>query len=315
MNPTKSMKLARLLPHPEQSRFFGWHSEADYQALLNDIEQNGLQHPPEVMPPKNAAGLPAGTIIKGHQRKEAMLELGYKDVTVIVRMDLIDADAATVTGLLIADNLARRQLHPLEKARAVVGLLEAEKKRAPGTIDPSHSTEARERVGAALGMSGRHLVRLCRILTLPDAIQRAVRDGHLPMLLAEKLTGMGREVQSEIAGTVARAKDASAIKAIVAAYVPPPQPQPRNATQVFELFIRAVGPLLPRLDGQSKNIYRRAVHDRISELHLLRTITEELIDSANKYDGVPAETLLAKMAADLGRSATTVGTGTPAGGA
>lgn len=84
--------------------------EAEIDALAADIEANGLRQPIEI--------LPDGTVLAGHQRLRAVRKLGWKEVNCVVRTDLAD-DPAGAELFFIMDNLNRRQLSPIMKARCV----------------------------------------------------------------------------------------------------------------------------------------------------------------------------------------------------
>ena len=125
-------------------------------ALKADI---GLRVPIEVLPPHNAAGLSHLTILSGHTRSEILVELDYVMFHVRVRHDLAKATRSEVDKYFLADNFARRQLDPLDRARAAVRLFELERdKRGRKTGDQQPvEGELRNRIGDVLGLSGRNL--------------------------------------------------------------------------------------------------------------------------------------------------------------
>ncbi len=65
-------------------------TEFDLNALIEDIRKNGLREKIQILP-KNKAGLPADTILDGHERSRALQKLGQTDTDVVVRYDLADA--------------------------------------------------------------------------------------------------------------------------------------------------------------------------------------------------------------------------------
>src|SRR4051812_48119907 len=71
-------KLADLIPFPSQATYFDDLSDEDLKRLADDIRRNGLREIIEVLP-ANAAGFPAGTIVRGHQRKRALVSLGISE--------------------------------------------------------------------------------------------------------------------------------------------------------------------------------------------------------------------------------------------
>src|SRR4051794_16886570 len=87
--------LAELLPYPEQQYYFGDIDPHRLQSLADDIRAQGLRCPIEVLP-RNRAGLPANTILCGHQRRRALQLNGESQTRVLVRYDFADADAPTI---------------------------------------------------------------------------------------------------------------------------------------------------------------------------------------------------------------------------
>jgi len=99
--------IADLKPHPKQAEFFNDLPDVELQNLMASIERNGLEQPIEI--------LPDATIIKGHQRLLACTQLGWTEVPVRIRDDLVGNDAE-VEYELISDNVDRRQLDPVDIA-------------------------------------------------------------------------------------------------------------------------------------------------------------------------------------------------------
>ena len=72
----ESLRLADLIPHPDQGDYFPSYGKPEREALKGDIRVNKLKHPIVVLPPGNRAGLPPHTILVGHTRRKTLLELG-----------------------------------------------------------------------------------------------------------------------------------------------------------------------------------------------------------------------------------------------
>jgi ParB-like chromosome segregation protein Spo0J len=177
--PLKRWNLRDLLSYPTQRTYFENLSDVDLARLADDIDRNGLRSAIEVLG-ENTAGLPRGTILSGHQRKRALLSLGKKNSTVIVRNDLRDATPAEIERLFLEANLNRRQMHPLDKARSVLRLFEIERARRRG--ESVITGEARDRVGKAIGVSGRTVSRYLGVLRTSAAVQAAFRSGQLSLV-------------------------------------------------------------------------------------------------------------------------------------
>jgi len=187
--------IRKLKPHPRQADTFPDLSEPDLAALAADMAANGLQHPVEI--------LPTGTILAGHQRVRAARTLGWKTIAVVVRHDLA-ADEAAATAYFLADNLNRRQLSPLGKARCLCSLIEAEARRRIDDMDWEDRDRAKAAVATRLGMSLRNLNRYLLVLKAPAAAQAAFERGHLSLTEAGRvaLLGTGATAVGDAIGAV-----------------------------------------------------------------------------------------------------------------
>ena len=161
----ETRQLGKLVNHPRQAELFPALNEHELQALADNIDRIGLQQPIEVLPPGNAAGLPAGTILRGHQRRRALQLLGYEEAEVLVLHDLAGADRNTVDLHFVEENLHRRQLTPLAKARAALAVFDLERGRSSDELSDGDAQDARDRVAKSLNLgSGRHLQRYLNLL-------------------------------------------------------------------------------------------------------------------------------------------------------
>ncbi|MCK4905995.1 MAG: ParB N-terminal domain-containing protein [Spirochaetes bacterium] len=89
-----------LKPHPENNSIFNQESEEDFERLKQDIKQYGI-HDPLIITPEM-------TIITGHRRCQAALELKLE--TVPIRYLQGNLDEEQVLRLMKKDNLLRRQI-------------------------------------------------------------------------------------------------------------------------------------------------------------------------------------------------------------
>src|SRR5262249_89621 len=144
-------KLSRLKDHPQQATMFGHLSDEELQALADDMREIGQQDPIEI--------LPCGTILTGHQRARAARLLGCTEVGVIVRGDLDMGGAAAQECHFINDNLIRRHLSPLARARSIRRLLEIEVGERPGGLDGSRKERLKEELARRLHLSLRSVNR------------------------------------------------------------------------------------------------------------------------------------------------------------
>jgi ParB-like chromosome segregation protein Spo0J len=202
---------------PAQEAMFDPLSDVDLAGLAQDIKSNGLKNPIEVLP-KNEAGFPPGTIVRGHQRLRALRLNGESDADVLVRYDLADASRDRVEQEFLEDNLYRRQLDPLAKARVALRLAEIERQVPPGEISGDQEGEVRNRVGKVIGMSGRNLDRYWSLLKAPAEVQAAFRAGKLRLDVAAKVGRLDRKILVGVCRRLAEGEDP---KAVVGRYVNP----------------------------------------------------------------------------------------------
>ncbi len=187
---TEPWPIAELKPHPKQAEMFLDLPEHELQRLAENIDKNGLENPPEI--------LPDGTLIKGHQRVRAAQSLGWTEIEVIVRHDLAEQGEAAVEEAFICDNLDRRQLQPIEIARCYRRLKVLERKSVWG-LSQKEKGDLRDQLAKRFGVSGRTLDRYVRVLDTPQAVQDAAARNELPMIMAEQVAGLDRADREAIA--------------------------------------------------------------------------------------------------------------------
>lgn len=210
-----SVRIGRLQPHPRQDELFPPLPPHEFDALVQDIGKRGLQQLPDVLP-ANAAGLPAWTIIAGHQRILAALALGWKEIKVRIRHDLADKSSDEIEEALIADNFFRRQLSRLQQARCMLRLYEIELGRAPGRLCDFEKLEARKRVARKYSCSEKTVSRKLDVLTTPFEIQTAFDTEQLKIDDAVKVAHLPADFQAEIA---AKIRDGAAPRKVVKEYI------------------------------------------------------------------------------------------------
>src|SRR6516225_8645018 len=126
----QSWRVDQLTPHPMQKRLYGEPPAAEVEDLADDLRRNGQLQPLEILRDGSSG---AGTIIAGHKRTAAAKLLGWETLLVWVRDDLAH-DPAAVERRLIEDNLNRRQLGRLAKARLYKRLRELERGGGDGRL-------------------------------------------------------------------------------------------------------------------------------------------------------------------------------------
>lgn len=189
--------LADLIPFPTQEQTFSACTAADDDNFREDIRSNGLRDLLHVIP-ENSAGLEPDTLLFGYRRCRALQEIGHTEYDVWVRYDLATASFAELEQLFLADNFQRRQLSKLERARVALRLFEIEKSREQGELDEQEESEARERVGKAIGMSGRNVQRYINIVQAPLSVQNAFENGQIKLVEAGRLACLPPGMLTEV---------------------------------------------------------------------------------------------------------------------
>lgn len=229
----ETRNLDLLTPFPTQDHLFPPCSAEDDEALSEDIRTHGLRQKIHVLP-ENAAGFPQNTILLGHRRCAALLRIGEVDAKVIVRYDLADKDAATIEMLFIDDNDKRRQLSKLGRARLALRRFEIERRREPGDLNEREERDARDRVGQAIGMSGRNLQRYLNVLRAPLSVQQAYEHDQLTLKEADRIGRLPAGVRQEIEVLLGKGNDP---KTVVTKYLGRRCSQPAKRGTAINRFI------------------------------------------------------------------------------
>ncbi len=201
----KSLPLKVIRPNPNQPRkvFDSEHLEE----LRQSIEAHGVLQPILVRPVGNGLF----EIISGERRWRAARLAGLELMPVVVRT----ADEKQTLELAIVENVQRRDLDPIEKAKGFQTLAEQ--------FGMSHDTIA-QRVGMQRPSVANHV----RLLELPHVVQEGVSAGlitmgHARALLSfegaeARLSAFERVVRDELSvrETERLAKDASPLAAVAA---------------------------------------------------------------------------------------------------
>jgi ParB-like chromosome segregation protein Spo0J len=247
--------LRRLKENPLQKRYFGDVSAEDLKALAANVALRGLRQPIEA--------LPDGTILNGHMRLKALQMNGAAEAAVLVRYDLAGADEVTRERVFIEENLLRRQFDPLAKARAVPGLFLAEKKKSRSRLFGREEEEARDRVGAAIGMSGRNLNRYFAVLAAPTEVQEALRARALTLVTAARVAGLPAAVQQRIARRIGAGEPA---RAVVAEHLPESDGRHRKVADAVASFARSLGKGLHDLAGRLPEVRPGQLRQHVGRL-------------------------------------------------
>jgi hypothetical protein len=161
--------------------------------------------------PKNQAGYAVNTIVCGHQRKRALELNGVTETEVLVRHDLAEAKKDLIEFDFLEDNRNRHHHHKLDEARVVYRQFQLEKKLSRGSYLDRDEADARDRVGKAIGMSGRNLQRYFSVLKTPAAVQEAFRGKQLRLEDAAKVATLQPDTQNEIAERIRRGESPKSV--------------------------------------------------------------------------------------------------------
>ncbi len=285
--------LEKLKRHQRQDDNFHPLPAPELEALADDMRRNGQNTPIEVTPD--------GRVIDGHQRLRAAERLGWDEVQVLVRHDLV-ADEFAIERRMIEANLHRRQLDPLDRVRLARRMLEIEQRREPGGLSQYAEQDLRDRIGAALGMSGRNVQRYLNILNAPMEVQRAHSEGRLSMKLAEKVARLGEAEREQIAAATRAGGDPAEV---VAAHLPESAPAEIDPDREHELFLAAGTRAVAALDGRVEEVRGGMDLDReIESLKNARTLISSLIAGLKVRKKQRAEVLrtFGDLGTCLGRS-------------
>ncbi len=179
VEPTAALQdipISAIRPNPQQPREH--FDEETLASLADSIREVGVLQPILVRERDGEYEM-----IAGERRWRAARRVGMQTIPAIVR----SADNATMLQQAIVENVQRDQLNPLEEAAAYQQLIE--------DFALTH-----DEVAARVGKSRATITNTLRLLQLPPAIQRALKDGGLRMGHARALLGTpDRAFQEQLA--------------------------------------------------------------------------------------------------------------------
>ncbi|MFO7900200.1 MAG: ParB/RepB/Spo0J family partition protein [Planctomycetota bacterium] len=154
---TLNVPVDEIKPNPSQPRTE--FDESEFQELVHSIRRNGIIQ--AVIVRRVGDGF---ELIAGERRWRAAKAAGLRTVPAQIR----DVDSAAAFELSIIENIQRKDLSPIEKAKAYKRLME--------TFELTQETAAQR-----LGISRSALANVVRLLELPGEIQDAVSRGTITM--------------------------------------------------------------------------------------------------------------------------------------
>jgi len=151
----------------------------DLAGLAETIREHGLLQPLGVTREGDAY-----RIVYGHRRRDAAIVVGLDQVPCIV-IEAISDDDVIVQQVL--ENLQRLDLNDLDKARAFQRMIKRLQRQGLSL------SEAQDRIGKRLGISGRQIQRYLRLLQLSPEVQTLLAMGELGVTHAQHLVSITPE--------------------------------------------------------------------------------------------------------------------------
>jgi ParB family transcriptional regulator, chromosome partitioning protein len=157
----RTLPTGRIVPNPFQPR--REFREEELLELKNSIQENGLLQP-LVVRPSPQPGTDRYQLIAGERRFRAVCELGWKEVSVVVR----EADDRTLLVLALVENIQREALSPVEEAEGYRYLAE-------------EFSLTQGEIAEAVGKNRSTVANMLRLLRLPPSIRKLLEEGRLSM--------------------------------------------------------------------------------------------------------------------------------------
>ena len=165
--PFREIRLDQIVPNPRQPRRD--FSDAELQELQLSLQESGLLQPIAVRARKDGKF----ELIAGERRFRAATRLGWTTIPAIIK----DVSDEQLLSLALVENLQRADLNPIEEAEGFRQLI-------------NDFGLAHQQVAQAVGKDRSTITNALRLLTLPDDVQRLVRDGSLTLGHARAMLGV-----------------------------------------------------------------------------------------------------------------------------
>ncbi len=246
--------IAGLKEHDWQDRLYHDLEGGEFERLVDSLRREGQRDPIQITPD--------GTIIDGHQRVRAAHQLGWVEICAWVRDDLAGNQDA-IDRAHIAANRDRRQLDLLSQVRLARRQAELDKGRRVVGFSKEECEELRDRVGELVGFSGRHAQRYLNVLYTPMGIQRAVSNGEIGLVMADKISRLKWATQEKIAQEVEKGDDPDEV---VARHVTT-RGRGVKPNTLYRKMVSAVAEFLDALNGRHREL--RPVYGSEEDLELM----------------------------------------------
>ena len=166
----KMVPLDQIAPNPMQPRRD--FNEERLRELADSFKQNGIMQPLVVK--KTDDGF---AVVAGERRLRAARMAGLESVPVVVLEEL---DNARMLEMALVENIQRENLNPLELAEAYRRLIE-------------ECRLTQNRLAERVGKSRAAIANQLRLLTLPDSVQKLLREGRLTEGHGRAILAVGSE--------------------------------------------------------------------------------------------------------------------------
>ena len=163
------LPVERLTPNPNQPR--RTFAEADLSDLATSIRAKGVLQPLIVRP---IAGSRDYEIVAGERRWRAAQMAKVHEVPVLIR----DFDDTEVLEVAIIENIQRADLNPIEEGEGYQQLI-------------AQFALTQQEVADVVGKDRSTVANTIRLLALPTAVRRMVREGDLTIGHARALLSLG----------------------------------------------------------------------------------------------------------------------------
>lgn len=168
----RSIPVTQIRPNPLQPR--KQFSDAELHDLESSIQANGLLQPVTVRADSSGVDF---FLIAGERRFRAVQRLGWREIPAIVREQGEVDDKALLT-LALVENLQRTDLNPIEEAEGYQQLI-------------TQFSLSQQEVAEVVGKDRSTVANTLRLLALPAAVRRMVREGEISIGHARALLSLG----------------------------------------------------------------------------------------------------------------------------
>ena len=165
--PFREIRLDHIVANPRQPRRD--FSDAELHELQLSLQSSGLLQPISVRPRSDGKF----ELIAGERRFRAASRLGWSTIPAVIR----EVSDEQLLSFALVENLQRADLNPIEEAEGYRQLI-------------NDFGLAHQQVAQAVGKDRSTITNALRLLSLPEDVQRLVRDGSLTLGHARAMLGV-----------------------------------------------------------------------------------------------------------------------------